>query len=522
MWNILKLKKVWIPLLLLVILVVLVVYVRNKNNNVTYTTADAKKQDLVQTVSATGTVEAAEEVGLNFKTSGRLTRALAKVGDVVKPGQLLATLDNSDVQAAVLSAQANLKSAQASLEKLKAGAQIEDVAVTEASVAAAQTTLDNAKQALVNTRASQTQAVANALAQLLGLQATAVANKSNISTGTITVSGTYNGTEKGIYTIRIDNTSNTGYSVFGLETVLGSEGSKFSSTPLGTRGLKIQFSSTGTFTSGDVWTVEIPNTASSSYSTYQTAYDAALTTQKQQVEAAEATVRAAEQALAQTQAQLAYKKAPPRSYDILAAEAQVESARASLYKAQSDLSNGLIMAPVAGTITKVNNQVGETTSLATPVLILLAKGNYEIKVQVSESDIAKLVVGQVVDITLDAFGSSEHFAGHVSFIDPASTVIQDVVYYNVTVLFDNSDERIKPGMTANIDITTAKKEGVLVVPLRSARYESRQAYVEVLQNNQPVRKNVTLGLKGDDGLVEVTSGLAEWDKVITSKTNGTK
>lgn len=518
--RILKLKKVWIPLLIIILITVGVIYQRGQNAKPQYTTETVKKQNLKQTVSVTGTVEAAEEVNLNFKTSGRISSLSAKVGDNVKAGDSLVGLDSRDAVSTVLTADANLKSAQATLDKIKAGTQLESVAVTRAAVSAAQTTLDNTRQSLENTKNSQMQAVTNALAQLVGLPVTVVPAKDNISTITLTISGTYSGTEMGKYTVRLDNPYNLLYLVTGLEAG-GAEGSRTTSTPLGTRGLKLQFSSTGTFVVGDIFTVEIPNTASSSYATYKAAYDAALTTQKQQVDAAEAAVKAAEQALVQAQASLALAEAPARSYDIHVAEANVESAQAALLRAQSDLGDRTLRAPVDGVVTKVNNEVGETNSLSTPVIVMLSLGNREVKVKVPESDIAKLKVGQLTDMTLDAFGSAEHFSGHISFIDPASTVVQDVVYYEVTILFDGKDDRIKPGMTTNIDITTGERSDTLVVPLRAIKYDAeRKSYVETLINDQVVKKEVSLGLKGDDGLVELINGLQEGENVITFKQNG--
>ncbi|MFH1866537.1 MAG: efflux RND transporter periplasmic adaptor subunit, partial [Patescibacteria group bacterium] len=263
------------------------------------------------------------------------------------------------------------------------------------------------------------------------------------------------------------------------------------------------------------------NKAHANYATNYAAYQTALTTQKEQVEASEATVRSAEQALTKAEAELALKKAPARSYDLTGAEAAVASAKANLLKAQSDLKDRTIMAPVSGTITKVNYQIGETSSSATPVLVLLAEGNFEIKVQVPEADVAKLANEQDVDITLDAFGSGQHFSGHITFIDPASTVISDVVYYEVTIAFDDSDQRIKPGMTANVDVSTANRSGILVIPLRAVKYDSEyKPFVEVLEQGDLTTREITLGLKGDDGLVEVTAGLQAGELVVTSKTNG--
>ncbi|MFZ5391015.1 MAG: efflux RND transporter periplasmic adaptor subunit [Patescibacteria group bacterium] len=516
-----KLKKVWIPVLLVIIIAGLVVYGRNQQAKPKYTTESVKQQDLQQTVSVTGTVKAAEQVNLNFKSPGRLASLVVKVGDKVKAGAIIARLDSKDAAASVLTAQANLKSAQANLAKLKAGAQVEDVAVSQAGVSAAETTLNNAKQSLLNIKVSQDRAVANALAQLVGLPPQAVPAKTNTSTGSFTLSGTYQGTEFGTYTIRFDNRSNLAYSVYGLENDY-QEGSYTTSTPIGKFGLSLQFSSVGILATGDTWTIEIPNTSAASYSTYKAAYEAALVARQQQVDAAEAAVKSAEQALAQAKAQFDLKTAPARSYDILGAEAQVTAAQAALVQAQNSLSDRYLEAPVSGTITRVNYEVGETTSLAEPIAVLLTDSQNEIKVQVPESDIAKLKVGQPVDITLDAFGSSEHFSSHISFIDPASTVIQDVVYYEVTTTFDVQDERIKPGMTANLDIMSAEAKNVLVVPLRSVRYDNGQTYVEVLSNNQLERKNVIMGLKGDDGLVEIKEGLQVGESVITFKSNGSK
>lgn len=516
----LKLKRVWIPLLILVLVVFGVYYQRQKNGQPSYTTETVKRQGLVQTVSATGTVKAAEEINLNFKSSGKIKQINVKVGDKVKTGDKLVSLDSTDAGAAVLSAQAALKQAEAALAKLKSGAQAEDIAVTQASVDAAKTSLDNAKQSYINTKATQAQNVANALSQLLGLPAQAIPAQGNVSTATLSITGTYTGKTRGTYTIRLDNPITLTYSLTGLESSYGTNGSRTAPTALGTKGLYIQFSSTGTLVANDVWTIDVPNTLSASYAAYESAYQAALTAERQQVDAADAAVKQAEQTLAQTQAQLNLKTAPARSYDILSAEASVASAQAALLRANNELTDRTIIAPVDGVITKVNSEVGETNSLTQPVMVLLADSKQEIKVQVPESDIAKLEVSQKVDITFDALGSNEHFSGHISFIDPASTVIQDVVYYEVTVLFDNNDERIKPGMTANVDVESGIRDNVLVIPIRAVKYDNKQPYVEILSGEQVVRKDVTIGLKGDDGLAELISGLAEGDKVITFKTNG--
>jgi len=227
-------------------------------------------------------------------------------------------------------------------------------------------------------------------------------------------------------------------------------------------------------------------------------------------------------------AQLDKLNSPARSEDIVALQAQVAQAQGSLDSISNQLGNNLIKAPIDGLITESNYRVGETVNPAKNVFAMLSKNNYEIEVDISETDINKIKVGNKSEVTFDAFGEDSIFTGEVTFIEPAQTVIQDVIYYKTTVdklVFPQIDGKpaawdIKPGMTANITITTAEKKGVMIIPQRAViEKEDKTKIVRVLQNSQPVEKAVTLGLRGDNGLVEVISGLNENDETITSIKN---
>ena len=154
-----------------------------------------------------------------------------------------------------------------------------------------------------------------------------------------------------------------------------------------------------------------------------------------------------------------------------------------------------------------------------PVISMIGESGLEIEVDVPEADITKVKVGNEAVITLDAYGDDIKFKGNVVFIDPAETVIQDVVYYKVKVsLVDNENYEIKPGMTANVDIVTAEKDNVLVIPGRAVKQNDTK-YVEVLEEGVPQRREVKVGLRGDGGLVEIISGLKEGEEVITFVNN---
>src|SRR5690606_19933564 len=144
-------------------------------------------------------------------------------------------------------------------DKVLAGAAGEDVEVSKAAVAAAETTLANAYSALLNS----------------GLAA--IPAGGNSSDGTITVTGTYTGSEQGQYHISIEGLD---YRVFGrhVEPALGAQSDRIKRSvplPIGPHGLYLNFSSTGNFTPGDRWFVDIPNTQARTYLANLNAYEAA-------------------------------------------------------------------------------------------------------------------------------------------------------------------------------------------------------------------------------------------------------
>ena len=200
--------------------------------------------------------------------------------------------------------------------------------------------------------------------------------------------------------------------------------------------------------------------------------------------------------------------------------AQIKSAQAGIDSVLAQFSDTRMYSPIDGVILKRNVDPFETTvaNSPTPVFTVGDPNNLYIETEVPESDITKIQLGQKAMMTFDALPADQTFAAAVTEIDPASTVIQDVVNYRIKLKMDNNDPRIKSGMTANIDIRTAEKNGVLMIPIRAVQTEGTQKFVQVLtdeKTNTVTRKNITTGLEGDEGMVEVTSGLNVGDKVVT-------
>jgi HlyD family secretion protein len=152
---------------------------------------------------------------------------------------------------------------------------------------------------------------------------------------------------------------------------------------------------------------------------------------------------------------------------------------------------------------------------------LLSPNNFEIKADIPETDIGEVDTDDEVKITLDAF-PEEIYKGEILEIDPSETIIDGVVYYRVVVLFDKPGQKIRSGMSGDVMIQTAKKEGVLHVPQRAIITRNGDKLTRVLNGEELQETKVITGLRGSDGEIEIISGLDEGEKVITLLKKTTK
>lgn len=191
-----------------------------------------------------------------------------------------------------------------------------------------------------------------------------------------------------------------------------------------------------------------------------------------------------------------------------------EQARASQSTARAQMVNTVLRSPFSGTVTNLNARVGETASVNTKVMRIAMDNNLEIEARIPESDITNLKIGMRGIVTFDALRQDEKFEAVITAIDTGATVVDAVVSYKVTFALDTTDERLRDGMTANVDIESAKSENALIVSYRALERDGDQYFVEVLKpDNTTERREVTIGLEGDGGEVEIKSGLKEGEKV---------
>jgi HlyD family secretion protein len=154
-------------------------------------------------------------------------------------------------------------------------------------------------------------------------------------------------------------------------------------------------------------------------------------------------------------------------------EGQLEQAKASLHQAQINLDYTTIAAPVSGTVISRNVDVGQTVAaaFAAPTLFTIAEDlkKMQVDTSVAEADVGKLRPQMVATFTVDAY-PNERFKGIVRQIRNAPTTVQNVVTYDAVIDVENSDLKLKPGMTANVTFVYAEKDDVLKVPNSAMRF----------------------------------------------------
>lgn len=428
-----KKKKyiIWSSVLAVIILFISIYFLfLRKKPQTEYTTAPVEKGSLAQTVSVTGDIVDKEEVVLNFEIGGRLSSVNIKEGDQVAVGEIIATLNDTDLNY-------QLEQAKAAWDKAVADAESNDDAINEAKVA-----IENAQDYFDKTKSL---------------------NKQNIAAAEESVKNAEDYYNDALDYYNEDKTATR-------KLTLTTAGNNVKSAK------------------------EAKKTAEEQSDLSETSAENTLNTAKARVDTLKSDF--AEQSR----------------------DAVVASARAGYDLALNNLSRSILKSPANGIITEVNDKKGDIlgTGVIKESFAKMISGDLMIEAQIPESDILKIKQGMKANFTLDALSSDENFIGEVIEIFPASTVSGDIITYKVKFKIDNPDSRFKDGMTTNLEIETAKKDSILKIPLRAVKEEGGHKYVDILKdNNQTEKTEITTGLEGDEGMVEIKSGLKEGDRVVT-------
>jgi len=185
-----------------------------------------------------------------------------------------------------------------------------------------------------------------------------------------------------------------------------------------------------------------------------------------------------------------------------------------------DLEYVRIRAPISGIVASVSTQEGETVaaSFTAPTFVtIIGDHALELVAMVDETDIANVKPGNPVTFNVDAYPAHD-FPGVVTRIAPKATIVSGVVNYEVGVDIRRDTQLLKPDMTANVSIQTARHVA-LVLPSGAVQREGSETFVHVPGKSGLERRDVIVG-SSDAGMVEIRRGVAASDSVMFRSANG--
>jgi len=521
-------------------------YILFGNREKEYITTPVIRGNVVQSVSASGPVEPAEEVDLAFEVSGKVSVVNVDVGDRVEAGQVLVQLDSSDEAAASSKAGAQLQSAQAqllryqavvdearaTLDELLKGTRAEELSIQESKVDSAKQTLDNSygsiKSLLQKHYAKSDDAVRK--------QTDEIFLNDNLSTPQLSFS---------VNNFQVE--SDAEYQRFASGLALNNWLSLLNS--LGSSASQSNLDSALTESLGYLDTIRVlldtvsraldsslglSDTTVTGYKANVNTGRANIATAVNEIVAQQQTIASNKQSLITAQEELnlliagtsedevnAQRARVKQAEASLAAQlAQVSLARAEQQAVQVNLGKTRLLAPFRGVITEQKAKTGSIVSANGVLITLISDAEFEIELNVSEVDIAKFRVGDHAQVTFDAYNPDIKVPASVASIDPADRLVSGVPSYRVVLLLDNGHVELRAGMTANAVIESVQVENVLLVPQRAVYERLGNKFVKTLKQNgtqQVFEKMVETGATDGFGNIEIISGLNEGEQVIISE-----
>ena len=195
--------------------------------------------------------------------------------------------------------------------------------------------------------------------------------------------------------------------------------------------------------------------------------------------------------------------------DLQRAEASVAQAKSQLESSKLDFSYAIIRSPIDGVIITRNMNVGQTVqaSFSAPKIFEIANdlSKMQVECDVDEADVGKIQEGQKVRFTVDAFADST-FNGTVKQVRYSPTVTQNVVTYTTIVEVENPGMKLRPGMTATVNIITGEAKGVLRVPNSALRFTPTLAAEEIQQIMKAAGEKMMAQRKAEGGQGESPQG----------------
>ncbi|WP_394795345.1 efflux RND transporter periplasmic adaptor subunit [Armatimonas sp.] len=499
-------------------------------------------------VSETGTLEPVTKVDVKSRVGGRVLKIFVRPGDRVAVGAPLATVDPTEVSRQVASVQAQLQSSQAGLSQSRENYQL-TLQTTALAVRRAEIGLENSKVSLREAGVNVKDAEVGLKDADVGLENAKVgitqAQKRVEQAAAPTRSQDVQQAEQSVRRIQAQlvdarRTLERRKLLFGKGFIAQQEvDSSQTQIDLAEVDLISAQERVALLKEGprkeDIAPTQIGvDTAKMSVETAKVRVETAkirVEQSKVRYNQAQVAVKTAEVQLATERANA--RQAQVRSKDILRSLADVAQNENRVAEQSVLLAETRIVAPIAGEVTGKYLEEGELVASATAgfaqgaaIVTIADLTKMQVKVNVNEVDVSRLSVGLPVEIRVDGIQEAM-FHGRVVSLAPASltstqqsqtsSASGNIVRFEVKIAVTERDKRLRPGMTAGVDILLSKKDSVLVLPAEALRPGNKVMVVTGTgEKTKLVERSVTLGLK-DEARVEIISGLKSGDKVEVPK-----
>lgn len=503
---------------------------------------EVRRGDVRVTVRDTGTLEPLVKVEVKSKVAGRLVRFFVEEGEPVSRGQLLAQIDATEVRAQVRQINAQIDAAQARLRQAKTQLALERQT--------APLVVADAEEELRSSQARLAQVRRQAAAQPSLSRATIDQAKANCDAAREALAALKDTHRQAKADARsaLDQANaqaeNAARHLKRMEALL-SQGF-VSQNQLDTARRDFDQARAQQEAAQERWrSLDEQHAAQLREAQARVAQmEAALATanadavqvalRQDELRAAQAAVERAKVACERAEAARAQVQA--REAEVAAAEAGVKQLKDQLAEIEVRLEDTSLRAPMAGVVTKRYLQEGElvTSAIAsfssgTPVMQIADLSRMRAVCQINEVDVGKVNVGQKATIVLDA-AREQTYPGRVVSVAAAaggrlpegtgaSASPGGIVKFEVRVAVERVDERLKPGMSAAVDIVVAERRGVLVLPLEAVEENGKEAFVTVLRGEKQEKVAVKTGLRNEQ-VVEILSGVKEGERVLPAAYRG--
>ncbi len=511
-----------------------------------YITTKVEKGTLISSLSGTGQVSSEAQVDLKTKASGEVIYVGVKAGQEVKAGTLLVSLNATDALKTVRDVETSLRSAQIAYEKFMAPTDELTVLQAENSLLQAQENLHQTQDNLKKYYDDGFNTVSGVFLELPGI-----------------ISGMKemifdNDFEK--YQANIDWYLNQGLSYDYInelkikayrQDILDAYEIARTNYDKNFEDFKNTSRDSNTSTISDmIWQtyesvkaladtvknmnnyvdfiqdamskaefkVNVPslmNTHQNSLDTYTgktNSHLSSLLQIKNSIESAKTSIESSGRSIEEKKISLAKLKDGNDALDIETQKISLKQKENSLLDAKEKLVNYYVYAPFDGVMASFSVKKGDTLSSGATAGTIITKQKVA-TITLNEVDAAKVKVGQKVILTFDAIEDLT-ITGEVAEVDALGTVSQGVVSYNIKIIFDTQDDRVKTGMTVTANITISVKQDVLMVKNSAIKTQNNQSYVEILNNDILNRKIVVVG-DSNDTMTEIISGLEVGEEIIS-------